>query len=488
MSNQTESPKKRRTPTKKTQTPLPEQPKKNEKHFYPTPIQEQALSCTCETILFGGARGGGKSHFCRFKILQHAQFYGKDAHMIFMRRSLKELEQFIDYCKEMYKGIAVWKEQKKRFEFINGAICEFNYLEGESVHNYQGREFTLVILDEVGQFDSYDDIKLLNGCLRSSAGVLCQLVMTCNPGGRLHNVLKSEFIDPAPKGMIPIPDLDPFTQEPLGTYRIYIPALLSDNPHLLENDPTYLQRLKQVGSPEMVRAWIKGDWDVIAGGAFDKLFDRDIHVVRPFAIPHSWRIVECYDDGLTKPAAAVWFAISDGSDYYLPNGEVRSSIRGDIFVIAELYFWTGKPNEGSADSIPVKAEKIKSKEIALGYEISQRIADSAIFSSRTTSYADTFAENGVYFDRCNKAPGTRILAANLFRTRLQNTLERDEAPGIFFFSTCTNCIRTIPTLPRDKKDPDDIDSGSEDHLYDCVCYLLLSDCDAEVQFGVAGNI
>lgn len=473
---------------KAVETPAPPPPSKNEKHFYPTPIQEMALSCTCETILFGGARGGGKSHFCRFKILQHAQWYGKNARMIFMRRSLKELEQFVDYCKEMFNGIAVWKEQKKRFEFINGATCTFNYLEGESVHNYQGQEFTLVILDEVGQFDSYDDIKLLKGCLRSAAGVPCQLVMTCNPGGRLHNVLKAEFIDPAPKGMTPIPDLDPFTQQPLGTYRIYIPALLSDNPHLLKNDPTYLQRLKQVGSPEMVRAWIKGDWDVIAGGAFDKLFDRDIHVVRPFAIPSSWRIVECYDDGLTKPAAAVWFAISDGSDYYLPNGEARSSIRGDIFVVAELYFWTGKPNEGSADSIPVKAEKIKSKEISLGYEISQRIADSAIFSSKTTSYADTFAENGVYFDRCNKAPGTRILAANLFRTRLQNTLERYEDPGIFFFSTCTNCIRTIPTLPRDKKDPDDIDSGAEDHLYDCICYLLLSDCDAEVQIGVSGAI
>jgi hypothetical protein len=294
----------------------------------------------------------------------------------------------------MFEGIAVWKEQKKRFEFKNGAICSFNYLEGESVHNYQGSEFTLVILDEVGQFDSYDDVKLLRGCLRSSAGVPCQLFMTGNPGGRLHNILKAEFIDPAPQGMIPIEDIDAFGNN-LGTYRVYIPSTLFENPHLLENDPTYISNLLQLGSPEMVRAWIKGDWNIISGGAFDKLFDRDIHVMKPFAIPSSWRIIECYDDGLTKPAAAVWFAVSDGTDYRLPNGELRSTIRGDIFVIAELYFWTGKPNEGSAESIQAKAEKILRKEKALGYEISQRIADSAIFSSRAKSIADDFAENGI---------------------------------------------------------------------------------------------
>jgi len=460
--------------------------KRNERHYYPTPKQEIALGCPCKTIFFGGSRGGGKSHCCRFKIMQHAQLYGKNARMIFMRRSLRELEQFIDQCKIMFDGIATWKEQKKRFEFINGAICEFNYLEGESVHNYQGAEFTLIILDEVGQFDSYDDVKLLKGCLRSAAGVPCQLFMTGNPGGRLHNILKAEFIDPAPQGMVPIMDTDPNGRE-LGTYRVYIPSTLFENPHLLENDPEYISNLLQVGSPEMVRAWIKGDWNIISGGAFDKLFDRDIHVIRPFRIPASWRIVECYDDGLTKPAAALWFAISDGSDYHLPNGERRSSIRGDVFIIAELYFWTGKPNEGTAESIQSKAEKIKRKEKALGYEISQRIADSAIFSTKAHSAADEFMENGVAFDRCNKAPGTRIQAASLFRNALMGALTRTGKPGIFFFSTCINCIRTIPTLPRDRQNPDDVDSKAEDHCYDCISYLLLSDYDARPQVRAAGN-
>jgi hypothetical protein len=273
--------------------------------------------------------------------------------------------------------------------------------------------------------------------------------------------------------MTPIPDTTPEGKF-LGTYRIYIPSTLFENPHLMENDPNYLSNLMQVGSPEMVRAWIKGDWNIISGGAFDKLFDRSIHIIKPFRIPRSWRIIECYDDGITKPAACLWFAVSDGSDYYLPNGEVRSSIRGDIFCISELYFWTGKPNEGSADSTPVKAEIILRKEKALGYEIIQRIADSAIFSSRTHSTADEFAENGIYFERCNKAPGSRIHAANMFRNRLIGSLERAEEPGIFFFNTCIQTLRTIPTLPRDKKEPDDVDSKAEDHCFhgDTIIHTL----------------
>ncbi len=426
---------------------------------------------------------------CRFKILQHVQLYGKHARILLMRKSLRELEQIIDRCRTMYNGIAVWREQKKRFEFRNGAICEFNYLDSNSIINYQGSEYTLVILDEVGQFDSYDNVKLLRGCLRSPAGVPCQLFMTCNPGGRLHNILKAEFIDPAPRGMVPIEDVDEATGERMGTYRVYIPAWLFENPYLMRNDPSYIQRLRQTGSPEMVRAWLKGDWDIISGGAFDKQWDRDIHVIKPFSIPRAWRIVASYDDGRTKPSVCLWFAVSDGSDYYLPSGEKRSTLRGDVFVIAELYFWSGKPNQGDLDcSTAKKAELILAKEVGLKYEISQRIADSAIFSSKVRSIANEFEEAGVYFDPCAKAPGTRVIAANLFRNMLAGSLERDERPGIFFFSTCHHCIRTIPTLPRDKKNPDDVDSGAEDHCYDAVCYFLLSDWNSIPQVADAGNI
>ena len=431
------------------------------RHIYPTEKQQIALDCPCDTIVFGGSRGGGKSACSYMKIMQHATLYGKDAHILFLRKTLKELEPNIDEAKRWYEGIAVWKEQKKRFEFKNGAICEFDYLEGDKIDSYQGHAYTLVVYDELGNFSSIREFDLMRGNMRSAKGIPCQIFATCNPGGTLHNIIKARFIDVAPP-MTPVADGWDDSGKPL-TWKVYIPSTLYENPYLLKNDPTYIQRLKQIGSPEMVRAWLLGDWNIISGGAFDKLFDRDIHVIKPFRVPQNWRIIEVYDDGTAKPYAVCWFAVSDGSDYTLPNGETRHTIRGDTFVIAELYGWNGTPNVGTGESVESKAIKIKAKEKALGYHISERIADSAIFSSKVHSIADDFEENGICFTPCNKKQGSRINSINIFRNRLIGSLERKESAGIFWFNTCLNSIRTIPTLPRDKKNPDDVDSLSEDH-------------------------
>ena len=36
------------------------------------------------------------------------------------------------------------------------------------------------------------------------------------------------------------------------------------------------------------------------------------------------------------------------------------------------------------------------------------------------------------------------------------TQSPQEEPGIFVFATCRHFIRTVPVLPRDQKDPDDV--------------------------------
>ena len=97
------------------------------------------------------------------KILQHAQLYGKDARILFLRKTLKELEPNIDEAKRWFDGIAVWKEQKKRFEFKNGAICEFDYLEGDKIDSYQGHAYTLVVYDELGNFSSIREFDMMRG-------------------------------------------------------------------------------------------------------------------------------------------------------------------------------------------------------------------------------------------------------------------------------------------------------------------------------------
>ena len=69
---------------------------------------------------------------------------------------------------------------------------------------------------------------------------------------------------------------------------MFIAAKVTDNPALLKNDPNYVNRLRASGSPELVRAWLEGDWDVIEGAFFPE-FDRKRHVISPrLKIPSDW--------------------------------------------------------------------------------------------------------------------------------------------------------------------------------------------------------
>jgi hypothetical protein len=49
-----------------------------------------------------------------------------------------------------------------------------------------------------------------------------------------------------------------------------------------------------------------------------------------------------------------------------------------------------------------------------------------------------------------------------------------EEPRLVFFNTCVNTIAQLPALPIDKDNPEDIDTKSEDHLYDALRYGIMS--------------
>ena len=147
-----------------------------------------------------------------------------------------------------------------------------------------------------------------------------------------------------------------------------------------------------------------------------------------------------------------------------------------MFLIHELYGWSGKPNEGLRESTEATAEKILAVEKELGLSGVLSIADSAIFDSangRNKSIADDFADYGILWTPCRKAPGSRIAAVQKLREMLRGSLERDGKPGIFIFDHCRQWIRTVPVLQRDERKPDDVDTTSEDHAFDQTGYQLL---------------
>lgn len=416
------------------------------------------LSCSVFEVFYGGARGGGKTDGMLGEWAAHAARYGEHASGLMVRRSRTELYDTIERSRQLYAPLgATFHETDKLWRFPNGARLRFAYLENDAdAEAYQGHAYTRVYVEELGNFPNAAPIMKLMATLRSSAGVPVGFRATGNPGGPGHQWVRARYIDPAPQGYEIVRDADS------GLERIYIPARVSDNSPLLENDPNYVQRLKASGSPELVRAWLEGDWSVVTGAFFSE-FNMARHVVAPFAVPAHWVRFRAMDWGSAKPFAVLWLAVSDG--------EMNEYPRGALICYREWYgMQPGQPNVGLKLTAEQVADGILERE-AEGEKIDMSVLDPAAFSQDGgPSLAERMASRGVFFQRADNARvGARgaLGGWDLVRQRL---VGEDDRPMLYLFSTCRDLIRTLPALQHDEKRPEDVDTDGEDHAPDALRY------------------
>jgi len=443
--------------------------------------QTEAFVTEATEILYGGAAGGGKSHLMRVAAIAWCTDIPGLQVYIFRRISDDLSKNHMEGPSGFPALLSEWVDDgyvKIRYspttiEFWNGAkihLCHCQYEKDR--FKYQGAEIHVLMLDELTHFT--DTIyRYLRGRCRMGAlkvpshyvGRFPRVICGSNPGGVGHNWVKSTFIDSAPPmAVIPQPKSEG------GMRRQYIPAKLSDNPTLAETDPDYIDRLEGLGNPELVKAMRDGDWDIVAGGMFDDLWKRDTHVLTPFKIPSSWRIDRGFDWGSSKPFSVIWFAESDGTGATLHDGTVRHFPRGSIFAIAEWYGWNGKPNEGCKMLAVDIARGIVERESGMPYSVKPGPADTSIFDTQNgMCIADDMAKGKVRWNKADKSPGSRKNGWEMIRKMLKQGAG-NELPGFFVFNTCAHVIRTLPVLPRDGRDPDDVDTDAEDHAPDVIRY------------------
>lgn len=425
--------------------------------------QSALISCPANEICYGGARGGGKTYGALLDWLTHAHRYGDKAKGILFRKTYPELENVEEKASSIYPLFGgVYLTQKRTWRFPNGAVLKLRYLDKDKdADNYQGHEYNWMCFEEAGNWPRPDPLDKLRACLRSAEGVKHRLILTCNPGGVGHNWVKARYIDPCPPMKI-VGDDD--------WNKVYIPAKVTDNPRLLEADPQYISRLKESGPDWLVRAWLDGDWDIIAGGMFDDVWSRDVHVLKQFEIPKSWRVDRGFDWGSSKPFAVCWFAESDGTPVTI-DGQERHFPRGSVFQILELYGCEeGKPNTGIKALASEIAAKIKVIDDSIELRVNAGPADSAIYNTENgSSIADDMLP--IRWTKADKSAGSRVHGWQSIRRMLKNAKTGEEA-GFYVFDNCIHTIRTLPTLPRDDKKIDDIDTDSEDHIADVIRYRL----------------
>jgi len=396
--------------------------------------------------------------------LQDVDKYGEAWQGIFIRRTYDDLRHAIKRSQQVFgaTGDCMYKVTAKEWQWENGATLRFVYLDSsQDASRFQGHEFVWIAFDEIGQWSDDAGYLMLTACLRSSHDVPTKRIRaTANPGGPGHHWVKARFIDYAPDGY------KPFDDPETNITRMFIPSKVSDNKILLEKDPDYADRLKGVGSPELVRAWLEGDWTAITGAYFSE-FSTKRHVRRPFKIPPHWLKFRAFDWGSAAPFACLWFAVSDGT--------IEGLGKGTLVVYREWYGASG-PNKGLRMRQEDVARGIIERE-ERGEIITYSVADPAMFKEEGgPSIAEVFYREGVNFRRADNA---RIVGWNNIRSRLIG--DDDGYPGLVFFSTCTNCIRTVPALQHDLKKQEDIDTTGDDHCFAAGTLVATIDGDIPIE-------
>ena len=453
--------------------------------------QTKLLTCPIEDVMYGGARGGGKTDGVLGDWLKHVKRWGDAARGIFFRRSFTpELEEVIRRSQEIYTPLGAKWHSRGVWTF-GKATLRLRHLERDAdAQSYQGHSYTWLCFDDMGTWPSPVPIDLLRATLRSGAGVKVRMRATANPGGPGHNWIKERYVSPAPP-------LTPFYSPNLhgegGTWRCYIPATLDDNPILMHSNPEYWGRIAaSVGDNlPLLQAWRYGDWDIVAGGFFDDLWARPVAlpdgrsvpaskviVVPSFDVPRNWRITRSFDWGSAKPFSCGWWAISDGTPALIDSRLIYFA-RGSIIRMTELYGWDGvTPNKGVHWTASQIAKKMLEIEESRGWRgrVQGGVADSSIFASENANcIAEDFRQAGILWEPSLKGDRSRENGWAKVRAMLLNaTVWPMEHPGMFVTEHCTQFIRTLPVLPRSKLNPEDIDTTAEDHVADEVRYFCLN--------------
>jgi hypothetical protein len=420
-------------------------------------------------VVYGGARGGGKTDGVLGEFAFHASAHGPAAKGLLVRRTRTALEPTIGRARAIYgpQG-AVWRDSRSRFEWPSGAVLYFRFLDNDADADlYQGHDYTRLYVEELTQFPRPGPIDKLKATLRSAAGVRCAFRATCNPGGSGHAWVKARYIDPGPRRVVEETFRSPFDGSEARLGRTFIPARLTDNKRLLDQDPLYVARLSQTGSAELVRAWLEGDWNVIEGAFFDKWSNRNI--IRPCVLPRFWTRFRAFDWGYASPFSVGWWAVAS-DDFQCEDGVLP---RGALVRYRE---WYGA-HEATGTGLRLEAEAVAAGilEREAGEPIAWGVADPSIFSCNGgPSLAERMGRAGVRF---RPADNTRVGEAGALTgwDQMRARIVGDGArPMLFVFETCRDFIRTVPVLQHDPDRPEDLDTRAEDHVADEARYACLA--------------
>lgn len=422
-----------------------------------TPAQCQILYSRASEIWYGGAAGGGKSHLVRVvaillcvSIPNFNCFLFRRKRIDLMNTHMKGPQRFAVLLEPLIRA-KLCRIVKDEIRFWNGSSILLCHCKDEKdVENYLSTEMHALLIDEASAFTE-EMYRFLRSRTRVAGldvpqewqGRLPFILLSSNPGGLLHRYLKENFYDPQPpKTQWTAPDDDG------GMLRQFVPALLSDNPHI--DQQQYRRTLEGLGSEALVKMYRDGDMNVVLGAYFD-IFSQD-HICRTFSIPSWWTRFRAVDWGFDHHTCCLWYAVSDGS---IPGID-----EGTLIVYREYYERRKTPDLLAQDI----ARLSQGENIAYTVGGRDMFADGKRMELKGPTIAETFANNGVPIIR---AQDSRVQGWQECYRRLRTHTQ-------LIFETCRNLIAFIPLAEHDEKKPEDVLKVTGDDAIDAWRYGNMS--------------
>lgn len=224
-----------------------------EKKWEAQPKQKIALQSKADEILFGGARGGGKTDAGMAWLLY--DIHNPKYRALVIRRNATDLSDWIDRARDMYHGVG-GKYVGDTFIFTSGARIRTGHLaDKDAYQKYQGHEYHKLVIEELTHISRETDYEKLLASVRSTVPeIQTQVFCTTNPDGAGHDWVKERW-------RIPDKPTNEVAFERNGRHFLFVPSTVFDNRVLVENDPDYIKYLHSIQDPELRRAWLEGSWE-----------------------------------------------------------------------------------------------------------------------------------------------------------------------------------------------------------------------------------
>ncbi len=431
-------------------------------HF--SPKQTEALKAALQHryTLYGGAMAGGKSYWLRWMLVcllvrwagkghrnVEVGLFCEDYPTLKDRQLSKIGSEFPSWLGTLHGDHAQHGRCYILADEYGGGIIKFRNLDDPS--KYQSAEFAAIAVDELTKNtrEVFDDLR---NRLRWPGISDIRFLGATNPGGIGHAWVKKAWLDRI---------FDDNETEP-EEFK-YVRALAQDNPHI---DKSYLKQLESL-PPDKRRAYLEGDWDIFKGQYFSE-WRRELHVVTPFEIPSDWKRFCMGDYGQAKASAIYWGAISPEGQLYLYRelnrpGYNYSDLGKELAAMTpideKIDYWVWDPALWSKE--PASSSPLTGIEI---------IVQSFNEASRPAPDRPPLR-----YMNAIKGNNDRIIGWGQLREYLKPYLKQNEPTAkLQVFSTCTELIRTLPSLIYDEHKVEDLDSDGEDHGADAIRYGIMS--------------